>query len=102
MVLTKEYVITEIKSAPDGSPFILVTLKDPSDVRGPQKPPTTPNIAAFTSINDMMSNIGNVMTKQMMGNFATIIKITLHEYEESGFKVGDRLTLKIDKTITGL
>ena len=102
MVLTKEYVITEIKSAPDGSPFILVTLKDPSDVRGPQQQSTNPNMAAFTSINEMMSNIGNVMTKQMMGNFATIIKITLHEYEESGFKVGDRLTLKIDKTITGL
>ena len=59
-------------------------------------------MAAFTSINDMMSNIGNVMTKQMMGNFATIIKITLQQYEESSFKVGDRLNLKIDKTITGL
>ena len=65
-------------------------------------PKQNPNMAAFTSINGMMSNIGNVMTKQMMGNFATIIKITLHEYEESSFKVGDRLTLKIDKTIAGL
>ncbi|MEJ2242494.1 MAG: hypothetical protein P8Y18_10190 [Candidatus Bathyarchaeota archaeon] len=102
MVLTKEYVVTEIKSTPDGSPFILITLKDPSDVRGPQKNQTTPQMATFTSINDVMKNFGNVMTKQIMGNFATIIKITLDQYEKSGFKVGDRLSLTIEKTITGL
>ncbi len=102
MVLTKEYVITEIKSTPDGSPFILITLKDPSDVKGPQKNQAPAQMATFTSINDMMKNFGNVMTKQMMGNFATVIKITLHEYEKSGFKVGDRLSLTIQKTIAGL
>jgi hypothetical protein len=102
MVLTKEYVITEIKSTPDGSPFILITLRDPSNVRGPQKQPINPQRATFTSINDMMKNFGNVMTKQMMGNFATIIKITLDEYEKSNFKVGDRISLNIEKTITRL
>jgi len=102
MVLNKEYVITEIKSAPDGTPFILITLKDPSDVKGPQKQTTNPNMATFTSLNDMMKNFGNVMTRQMMGNFATVIKITLDEYEKSSFKVGDRLSLTIQKTITGL
>jgi len=103
MVLVKEYVITEIKSAPDGSPFILVTLKDPSDVKGPQQNPANPSsMAAFSSINDMMQNFGNVMSKQMMGNFATLIKITLDEYEKSAFKVGDIISLKIDKAITGL
>jgi len=102
MVLTKEYVVTEIKSTPDGTPFILITLKDPSDVKGPQKQAINPNMATFTSLNDMMKNFGNVMTKQMMGNFATVIKITLDEYEKSGFNVGDRLSLTIQKTITGL
>ena len=37
MSLTKEYVITEISASSDGSPSIMITLKDPSDVRGPQK-----------------------------------------------------------------
>ncbi|MEJ2241407.1 MAG: hypothetical protein P8Y18_04615 [Candidatus Bathyarchaeota archaeon] len=102
MVLKKEYIITEIKSAPDGSPFILITIKDPSEVRGPKKHTANPNMETFTSMNDLMKNFGNVITKQMMGNFATIIKITLDEYERSSFKVGDRISIKIDQTITGL
>jgi hypothetical protein len=46
MVLEKEYVITEIKSAADGSPYILITLKDQSEVRGPQKHTANPNMAS--------------------------------------------------------
>ena len=91
-------MITEISASTDGSPFVTVTLKDPSDVRGPQKN-TNPAMMTFTSMNDMMKNFGNVLSKQMMGNFATIIKINLDEYEKCDFKVGDRVSLKINKTI---
>jgi hypothetical protein len=56
MNLTKEYVITEISATSDGSPFILVTLKDPSDVRGPQRKMNNPSVVTFTSMNDMMKN----------------------------------------------
>jgi hypothetical protein len=99
MSLVKQYVITEISAASDGSPFILITLKDPSDVRGPQRKMNNPSVATFTSVNDMMKNLGNVLSKQMMGSNATIVKITLDEYERSGFKVGDRLSVTIEKTI---
>ena len=37
MGLRKEYVVTEISASPDGSPFVLVTLRDPSDVRDLKK-----------------------------------------------------------------
>ena len=101
MSLTKEYVITEISASSDGSPSIMITLKDPSDVRGPQKN-NKPAMVTFTSMNDMMKNFGNVISKQMMGGFATIIKITLNEYEKCDFKVGDRVSIEINKTITRL
>ena len=101
MSLTKEYVITEISASSDGSPSIMITLKDPSDVRGPQKM-NKPAMVTFTSMNDMMKNFGNVISKQMMGGFATIIKITLDEYEKCDFRVGDRVSLEINKTITRL
>ena len=101
MSLTKEYVITEISAAPDGSPSIIITLKDPSDVRGPQKM-NRPAMVTFTSMSDMMKNFGNVISKQMMGGFATMIKITLDEYEKCDFKVGDRVSLEINKTISRL
>lgn len=99
MSLTKEYVITEISASPDGSPSVMITLKDPSDVRGPQKKMNNPSAVTFTSMNDVMKNFGNIISKQMMGNFATIIKITLDEYEKSDFKVGDRVSVAINKTI---
>ena len=101
MSLTKEYVITEISASSDGSPSIMITLKDPSDVRGPQKV-NKPAMVTFTSMNDMMKNFGNVISKQMMGGFATIIKITLDEYEKCDFKVGDRVSIEINKTISRL
>ena len=91
-------MITEISAASDGSPSILITLKNPSDVRGPQRKMNNPSMVTFTSVNDMMKNFGNVFSKQMMGSYATIVKITLDEYEKSGFKVGDRISIKIDKT----
>ncbi len=99
MSLTKEYVITEISASPDGSPSVMITLRDPSDVRGPQKKIDNPSMVTFTSMNDMMKNFGNVISKQMMGNFATIIKITLDVYEKYDFKVGDRVSVQINKTM---
>ena len=101
MGLRKEYVITEVSASPDGSPFVLVTLKDPSDVRGPQISPQS-NMVAFTSMNDMFKNLGNVLSKQMMGSFATVIKISLDEYEKLDFKVGDRVSVEINKTQIGI
>ena len=99
MSLTKDYIITEISASPDGSPSVMITLKDPSDVRGPQKKMKNPAVMTFTSMNDMMKNFGNVISKQMMGSFATIIKITLDEYEKCDFRVGDRVSVQINKTI---
>ena len=101
MSLAKDYVITEISASSDGSPSIMITLKDPSDVRGPQKM-NKPAMVTFTSMNDVMKNFGNVISKQMMGGFVTIIKITLDEYEKCDFKVGDRVSIQINKTITRL
>lgn len=102
MSLTKEYVITEISASPDGSPSIMVTLKDPSEVRGPQRKMNNSAMMTFTSMDDMIKNFGNVISKQMMGSFVTVIKISLDEYEKCDFKVGDRISVEISKIIGGL
>jgi hypothetical protein len=77
----------------------LIMLKDPSDVQGPQKIFNNPALVTFTSMNDMLKNFGNVISKQMIGSFATIIKITLNEYEKCDFRVGDRVSVEISKTM---
>ena len=53
-------------------------------------------------MDDMFKNLGNVIAKQMMGGFATVIKLSLNEYEKLDFKVGDRVSVEIDKTQIGV
>jgi len=102
MGLKKEYIVTAISASPDGSPFVVITLRDPSEVRGPQKTSPASPVVAFGSMNDMFRNLGRVISKQMMGGFATEIKLSLDEYEKLDFKVGDRVSVEIDKTQIGV
>jgi hypothetical protein len=41
------------------------------------------------------------MSKQMIGSFATVIKLSLNEYEKVDIKVGDRISIDIDKMQIG-
>ena len=95
--LKKEYVVTEIKASPDGAPNVFVSLKSPGEVIVPQRPSV-----AFRSMNDMFQNLGRVLSSQMMGGFATVIKLGLGEYEKLDIKVGDRVSLDINKIQVGI
>ncbi|MCJ7633720.1 hypothetical protein MUP77_15190 [Candidatus Bathyarchaeota archaeon] len=94
MSLTKEYVITNIGAAPDGSQYIFVTLKDPKEASGPKIQPMVPD---SENMNDMMRNIGRIITLQMTGGFTTVIKLKLGEYEDLDIKVGDKVSLTMNK-----
>ena len=98
MGLKKEYVVTEISASPNGSPHVFITLRDPAEVRGPRKAPTASSVVTFGSMNEMFKNLGHEISKQMMGGFSTVIKLTVNEYEKLDFKVGDRVSMEIDKT----
>jgi hypothetical protein len=99
--LRKEYVITEISAAPDGSPYVLVAFKSPEEAGGSQRPPVTP-IESFPSMDAVFQNLGSIISKQMMGGFATVIRLSLDEYEKLDIKVGDRISLDINKIPVGL
>ena len=101
MGLRKEYVVTEITASPDGSPYVFITLKSPEEVGGPQRPPFAQPMATFTSMDDMVKNIGRVFSKQMMGGFATVIKLSLNDYDDMDIKVGDRISIDINKVQMG-
>ena len=99
--LKKQYIVTEISASPDGSPYVFISLKGPDEVGGPQKT-TFPSVASFPSMDDMFQNLGRILSKQMTGGFATVIKLGLDEYEEIDVKVGDRLSLEINKIHIGI
>jgi hypothetical protein len=100
MKLKKEYVITEISASTDGSPYVFVSLKGPKEVGGPQRSPT-PSVPSFQSMDDMVKNLSHLFSKQMMGGFATVIKLGLDEYEKLDIKVGDKVSLDINKIQVG-
>jgi len=99
--LKKEYVVTEISASPDGAPYVFVTLKGPEELGGPQRVPRAPE-TSFRSMDDVLQNLGNIVSKQMMGGFATVIKLGLDEYETLDIKVGDKVSLNIDKIQVGI
>lgn len=101
MDLKKEYVVTEISAAPDGSPFVFVTLKGPEEVGGPQRPPAT-SLESFNSMDDVFKNLGGMISKQMMGGFATVMKLSLAEYDKLDIRVGDKISLDINKIQVGM
>ena len=54
-----------------------------------------------TSMDDLVKNIGRVFSKQMMGDFATVIKLSLNDYDDMNIKVGDRISIDINKVQMG-
>lgn len=87
----------EIRAAPDGSPHVYVTLKDPREVGSSYRPEPPVGIASFESMDDMLKNLGNVISKQMFGGTTTVIQLGLDEYDKLNIKVGDRISLTIQK-----
>jgi len=100
MDLKKEYVVTDISAAPDGSPYVFITLKSPEEIGGPRPP--LPSLESFRSMDDVFQNLGNIISKQMMGSFATVIKLGLDEYEKLDIRVGDKISLDIYKVQVGV
>ena len=94
--MRKEYIVTEIRASLDGSPYVFISVKSPDEVRGPRRVETA-SITSFNYPEDIFNNLGNVISKQFMGSFATVIKLSLDEYEKLDVKVGDRISIDINK-----
>lgn len=101
MGLRKEYVVTEISASPDGSPYVFISLKSPDEMGGPSRTPFT-TIKTFQSMDDVFKNLGRVLSKQIIGGFATVIKLSLDEYEKLDIKVGDRISIDINRIQVGI
>jgi hypothetical protein len=100
MSLQKEYIVSEISAAPEGSPYVLLSLKRPGEHT--QTQPLAYPSAQFRSMDDMFRNFGNILSRQMMGGFTTVIKLGIDEYEKLDVKVGDRISIDIEKVQVGI
>ena len=106
--MKKEFVVKSIDAAPDGAPYVVVSLSSIKDLKGgtqnPQTPFGSPKVMGFTNMNDMMKDLNKMFAggtggMGMQGG-TTQLKLEMHEYKDMGLSVGDKVFLELTKAET--
>jgi len=107
--MKKEFVVKSIDAAPDGAPYVLVSLSSIKDLKeatqNPQPPFGSPKVMGFTNMNDMMKDLNKMFSGGMGGGMGmqgniTQLKLEMHEYKDMGLSVGDKVFLELSKAET--
>ena len=102
--MKKEYVVRSIDAAPDGAPYVIVSLSSVKDLKegtqNPQSPFGSPKVMGFSNMNDMMKDLNKMLSGMggmgMQGGI-TQLKLEMHEYKDMGLSVGDKVFLELSK-----
>ena len=102
--MKKEYVVKSIDSAPDGAPYVVVSLSSIKDlnegINSPQNPLGGSKVMGFSNMNDMMKDLNKMLSGGGgigMQAGTTQLKLEMHEYKEMGLAVGDKVFLELTK-----
>ena len=108
--MKKEFVVSRIEASQDGSPYIYVGFNDPkSGSTARTQQPQSPfgiGTMTFNSPEDLMKNLPKAMSNLMggaglgggaMSGDSPTFKMTMREYEDIGIKVGDKVTIEVNK-----
>ena len=101
--MKKEYVIVRIDAAPDGAPYVIVSLSSAKDIKEGNQPLSSSlgsNIMGFSNMDDMMKGLNKMLSGGMgglSGGGMTSLKIDMREYKELGLSVGDKVYLDLTK-----
>ena len=102
--MKKDYVVRSVDAAPDGAPYVLVSLtstKDTTEGNMPQSPFGPSKVMGFTNMNDMMKDLNKMLSGMGgPGGAVTTIKLDMHEYKQMNLSVGDKVYLEITKDET--
>jgi hypothetical protein len=113
--MKKDFIVSRIEAAQDGTPYVYVTFSDPNAYKsgvdaGKQQNPFGSNV--FTSPEDLMKNLPKAIgdISKMMGTSggggiggggltdSPTFKLSMKEYEDMAIKVGDKLTIEVKKS----
>ena len=106
--MKKEFAVKSLDSAPDGAPYVIVSLSSLKNLKEgtqPQQPPFgSPKVMGFSNMNDMMKDLNKMMSGMGGGmgmqSGITQLKLEMHEYKEMGLSVGDKVFLELSKAET--
>lgn len=100
--MRKEFIVKSIDAAPDGSPYVVVSLASANEMREemyqPQPSFGGPKVMGFSNMNDMMKDINKMLSGGGMPGAVTSIKMDMHEYKQMNISVGDQVYLELTKT----
>lgn len=100
--MKKEYVVVRIDAAPDGAPYVVVSLSLARDFKESSQLPQSPfgsGVMGFSNMDDMMKGLNKMLTGGVFGmpGGVTSIKLDMLEYKDLGLSVGDKVYLEITK-----
>jgi len=101
--MKKEFVVKSIDSAPDGAPYVVVSLSSIKDLKENTTNPNPfggPKVMGFSNMNDMMKDLNKMLSGGGgfgMQSGVTQLKLEMHEYKEMGLSVGDKVFLELTK-----
>ena len=98
--MKKEYLVVRIDAAPDGAPYVVVSLSSAKDFKeGSQPSLSGQNVMGFSNMDDMMKGLNKMMSGGMGGlpGGLTALKIDMLEYKDLGLSVGDKVYLELTK-----
>ncbi len=99
--MKKEFVVRSIDAAPDGAPYVIVSLSSAKELKeGPPSPqsPLGPKVMGFTNMNDMMKDLNKMLGGVGgMQSGVTSIKLDMHEYKQMNLAVGDKVFVELTK-----
>ncbi len=105
--MKKEFVVRSIDAAPDGAPYVVVSLSSVKDLKeGTTSTPSpfgNPKVMGLTIINNMTKDHNKMfsgMGGMGMQSGVTQLKLEMHEYKEMGLSVGDKVYLELTKEET--
>ncbi len=98
--MKKEYVVRSISVAPDGAPYVIVSLSSAKEIKegGVPQSPFGPKVMGVTNMNDMMKDLNKMFAGggAMQGG-VTAVRLDLHEYKQMNLSVGDKVFLEWTK-----
>ncbi len=98
--MKKEFVVRSIDAAPDGAPYVIVSLSSAKEIKESTsaQSPFAPKVMGFTNMNDMMKDLNKMLGGQGgMPGGVTAIKLDMHEYKQMNLSVGDKVFVELTK-----
>lgn len=99
--MRKEFVVKSIDAAPDGAPYVVVSMSSLKDMGegadAPASPFGQPRMMGFTNMNDMVKDLNKMLAGVNSPTGVTQVKMEMHEYKGMNLSVGDKVYLDITK-----